>query len=365
MESKEPTQNEQYVAHPTSSSASLPSLHRPLTIGGEPNPTRPQTPEVDLRPEHERKELSPPGLLSFEALAILVPFSILGLLARLGISALVTHPNQGIFSLVWVQAAGCLVMGIAQSQKNYFMAFYPPLYLGITTGFCGSLTTFSGWQRDVFTAWAGIALPGMSRWHNCLEGFTRLLFTQAISVASFTMGLSIGRIRLQRLPPIPGKILRAFILLFSIIVYIAVFPCFFLLSPNYRSMATAALLFAYPGALTRHLLGSSLNTKIQSFPLGTFSSNTIGTIVTALAYIFLNLPKDPCNNTKMALLQGLIDGYAGCLSTVSTLIAEIHLMNRRHAWTYVITSWVIAQLFLILIIGSTDWTKGLDVSKTC
>lgn len=30
---------------------------------------------------------------------------------------------------------------------------YGPLYTAITTGFCGSLTTFSSWQLDVFTSW--------------------------------------------------------------------------------------------------------------------------------------------------------------------------------------------------------------------
>jgi CrcB protein len=155
------------------------------------------------------------------------------------------------------------------------------------------------------------------------------------------------------------------VLVLSPIVYLAAFPPFFLLSPDYRSKATAALLFAYPGALTRHLLGSVLNSKIPSFPLGTFGSNTMGTIVSALAYVFQNLPQDHCNGTKDAMLQGLVDGYAGCLSTVSTFIAEMHLLNRRHAWTYVLTSWIIAQVFLILIIGSTYWARGLDISKTC
>ena len=33
------------------------------------------------------------------------------------------------------------------------MRSYGPLYTALTTGFCGSLTTFSGWQLDVFESW--------------------------------------------------------------------------------------------------------------------------------------------------------------------------------------------------------------------
>jgi hypothetical protein len=96
------------------------ALTRTRTVGGEPNPERPRTPEPEseFRPE---KELAPPGLLSLEAIALLAPFSILGLLARLGIDAVVMYPDQAIFSLAWVQAAGCFVMGLAQSQKPFIM----------------------------------------------------------------------------------------------------------------------------------------------------------------------------------------------------------------------------------------------------
>lgn len=95
-------------------------LTRTRTVGGEPNPERPHSPEPVPEPQ-ERKEYAPPGLLSLESIALLAPFSILGLLARLGIDAIVTYHNQAIFSLAWVQAVGCFIMGIAQSQKPFIM----------------------------------------------------------------------------------------------------------------------------------------------------------------------------------------------------------------------------------------------------
>ena len=97
-------------------------LERPLTVGGEPNPEAPHTPEPVSEPPEDRKELSPPGILSWEAIALLAPFGILGLLARLGITAIATYRNQAIFSLAWVQAVGCFVMGLAQYQKPFIMS---------------------------------------------------------------------------------------------------------------------------------------------------------------------------------------------------------------------------------------------------
>jgi hypothetical protein len=54
---------------------------------------------------------------SFEALTLLIPGTILGLLARLGIEHLDSYPNAAIFSLAWVQGLGCLAMGAALGQK--------------------------------------------------------------------------------------------------------------------------------------------------------------------------------------------------------------------------------------------------------
>lgn len=96
------------------------ALTRTRTVGGEPNPERPPSPSPEPEPQ-DRKELAPPGLLSLEAIALLAPFSIFGLLARLGIDAIVSYPGQSVFPLAWVQAAGCFVMGLAQSQKPFIM----------------------------------------------------------------------------------------------------------------------------------------------------------------------------------------------------------------------------------------------------
>jgi fluoride ion exporter CrcB/FEX len=91
--------------------------------------------------------------LSIHTLGLLMAFSVFGVLARLGLSALATYNRQSIFPLSYSQAAGCFIMGFCLALKEPFSRWYPPAYTALTTGFCGSLTTFSGWQLDIFKSW--------------------------------------------------------------------------------------------------------------------------------------------------------------------------------------------------------------------
>lgn len=50
---------------------------------------------------------------SLQVIALLIPGSIFGLLARLGIDALGSYSGEGVFPLAWVQGLGCFVMGLA------------------------------------------------------------------------------------------------------------------------------------------------------------------------------------------------------------------------------------------------------------
>jgi hypothetical protein len=50
--------------------------------------------------------------------ALLMPASTLGTLARLGLQALATYDGKAIFPLAYPQAIGCLIMGIALPLKD-------------------------------------------------------------------------------------------------------------------------------------------------------------------------------------------------------------------------------------------------------
>jgi CrcB protein len=55
---------------------------------------------------------------SLAVIAPLMPTAVFGTLARLGLQALATYDGRSIFPLAYVQAVGCLIMGIALPLKD-------------------------------------------------------------------------------------------------------------------------------------------------------------------------------------------------------------------------------------------------------
>jgi len=73
------------------------------------------------RPPSIKEGLPPSKIyhpLSLHVLALLIPASILGLLARLGLEALGTYDGQSIFPLAYVQSIGCFIMGFGVALKE-------------------------------------------------------------------------------------------------------------------------------------------------------------------------------------------------------------------------------------------------------
>lgn len=161
----------------------------------------------------------------------------------------------------------------------------------------------------------------------------------------------------------PKKRARYCITVLSILIYAATLPAYFRLPANYRHQATAALLFSYPGTLTRYLLSINLNPRIKLFPLGTFTANALGTALLGLFHVLEGMPSVSSN--ACSLLQGLGDGYCGCLTTVSTFAAEVDALDGRKASFYVIMSWVVGQLLLLVIMGSSYWGGHVSEQMRC
>jgi len=53
-------------------------------------------------------------------IALLMPASVFGVLARLGLQALGSYDGKSIFPLAYPQAVGCLIIGLALPLKETF-----------------------------------------------------------------------------------------------------------------------------------------------------------------------------------------------------------------------------------------------------
>ena len=168
---------------------------------------------------------------------------------------------------------------------------------------------------------------------------------------------------IPRLPP-PPRWLRYTLTVVSVLIYAAAYPAYFRMSPSFRHQATAAILFSFPGTLCRYLLSIKVNPLLKLFPLGTFTANAVGTALIGTFHVLQSTNGPPSMNA-CGVLQGLIDGFCGCLTTVSTFATEVAALAPGRAWFYVVLSWTTCQCLLLVILGSSYWAGNVSETVTC
>jgi CrcB protein len=345
-------------------------------------------------------------------ISYLVLFSILGTLARLGLQALTFYPGSPVsFSVLWANVGGTFIMGFLSEDRRLFRQGWGtsslektqdensdpetaraahnklkktiPLYIGLATGFCGSFTSFSSFMRDVFFALSNdlpspIDHPGTSTSTNStlsrnggysVMALLAVIFTTiALCHSALKVGAHLAIFLNPWTPVLPFTFLRkgldrvVVFLAFGVwlgAVIMAILPP----HDKWRGQAVFACVFAPLGCLLRFYASLHLNSLKASFPLGTFCVNIFGTAVLGMAY---DLQHVAIGSSGLAgsgivscqVLQGIIDGFCGCLTTVSTWILEIHGLRKRHAYLYAASSVVAGLAMLIVVMGSVRWSVG-------
>ena len=275
-----------------------------------------------------------------------------------------------------------------------------PLYIGLATGFCGSFTSFSSFMRDVFFALSN-NLPTPVNHHypssagpisttstisrNGGYSFMALLAVITLTLALCLSGLKLGAhiaILLDPLTPtFPFVLLRKILDRTVVVVawgawlgavFMAIWPPDRPSGPDskgswanetWRGQAIFALVFAPAGCLLRFYASLKLNGIMPSFPLGTFAVNIFGTAVLGMAFDLQHVSLDNTagvggGRVGCQVLEGVMDGFCGCLTTVSTWIAELNGLGRRHAYVYGGVSVLSGLGILTIIMGSVRWTVG-------
>ena len=194
------------------------------------------------------------------------------------------------------------------------------------------------------------------------------MFTFAISLSAVTFGAHLSKLLLPYFPTPkpPSRPIRYALSALAVLVYAAAYPAYFRMSPRFRHEATAALLFSFPGTLSRYLLSIFLNPRLKLFPLGTFTANMVGTALLGTFQVLRSIQHPgPLSVNACDVLQGLADGYCGCLTTVSTFAAEVDALPPRQAWLYALLSWLVGQILLAIILGPSIGVGHVSREITC
>ncbi|KAL8699913.1 MAG: hypothetical protein Q9224_001203, partial [Gallowayella concinna] len=309
-------------------------------------------------------------------ISYLIFFSIFGTLARLGLQSLTFYPGAPVATgVLWANVAGSFIIGFLTEDQKLFAPqtrtpspsfalrttstqhrpphhpshhdqeqqhappvlapkeddpqLHPspsskrtiPLYIGLTTGFCGSITSFSSFIRDAFLALSNtlpipishtssstpISSPSSNLTpRNGGYSFLALLSIIITTICLCMSALMVGAHLALAMQPFSPSLTSHFPLrrtLDRIMVFLgwgtwlgAVIMTIWPPDrvgggPSYnnnnnnngktehhwRGTALFAIVFAPLGCLSRFYMSILLNSKIKSFPLGTFTINMLGT----------------------------------------------------------------------------------------
>ncbi|GJN10067.1 hypothetical protein PR202_ga28128 [Eleusine coracana subsp. coracana] len=256
------------------------------------------------------------------------------------------------------------------------------LVVGITTGYMGSLTTFSGWNQKM------VALSSKGHWVYAVAGIVLGMF---IVNESITVGAETGeRLRssivkyIRENSSIGSKcdwehwsvdtrtkhsvllsvmmVLMSFLWVLSIVLAVV----------KVRSLADGAVLWlgcsvAPPGVWLRWYLarlngqGIGKQKSFRWLPIGTLAANVLGAgIMAALAVT----SKAVHTKRSTVILSGIQLGFLGCLSTVSTFAAEVYTMRRSgqitKAFVYAASTFLLSFVLGTLVYSVPVWVKHYE-----
>ncbi|OJD21984.1 hypothetical protein ACJ73_06676 [Blastomyces percursus] len=277
-----------------------------------------------------------------------------------------------------------------------------PLYIGLTTGFCGSFTSFSTFMLDVFLALANdLPTPGHSSYplprnggYSFMAVLAIIIYTLSLSIAALMLGSHLAILMDEYTPVIPYLFSRRCldpIISFLAIgcwlgaVFLAIWPPDRDLGihEHWRGSAVFAVVFAPLGCLLRFYVSLLLNARIPRFPLGTFTANIFGTLVLAMCYdlqrsthvlavsasSFFSASEAAAAGVVSVsrlsgcqVLNGIMDGFCGCTTTVSTWVAELDSLEHGHAYVYGLVTLAVALGLLVVVVGSLKWTVGFGLA---
>lgn len=325
------------------------------------------------------KHILPPPAVS--TLLNIVNGAVWGVLARKGLMVLTTYDGMFLGGVIWANFTACVVMGMFVALDRVWCRLTEhafanksviPIYVGVTTGFCGTCSSFSTFILECFNK-AANTLPEQYNYptagYGVMEALAVAIAHVSVSASGFHLGKHLMEYFDARVPPLPLKAFNALNLL-SCVIGIAAYIVVIVLicTQNYGSwrLWLFLVLFAPWGAILRYYLLKFLNSKVPNFPMGTFAANTLGCLLLATFTLIARGRSLSDRSVQIVtnvvgchVLMGLDDGFCGALTTVSTFVVELFGLSTLYSYVYGTVSVAVGFCIMVLLLGSYNWAVGL------
>lgn len=278
---------------------------------------------------------------------------------------------------------GSFMMGwVGMAFKKDLLMFSEPLAIGLSTGLCGSITTFASWNQRM------MAILTTGLW---VRAFCGYIIGSELAYVSFQVGIDsakgfavlVEKVQVRRersgrprwVAPRPEHLNRRWA---SLVLFLPLSFALMLAAAIGTSLDVnvigrrylwLALAIAPFGTLVRYFL-SRLNGRglgrerahLRWLPLGTLATN-IGASLLEAALSVTNLAATNKNSTF--IIGALQLGFCGSMSTVSTLVNELSVLHasaptRWRAYAYLLFSLSLAFVIGILVYSTPVWLKSFS-----
>ncbi|EMG46708.1 hypothetical protein G210_3037 [Candida maltosa Xu316] len=341
--------------------------------------------------KYDEKETTPPKNVFlvktqkyYPIILNIVHGSIWGVLARKGLMALTSYDGSFLSGVIWANFTACLVMGLFIDGESLWLGLlerghFPnkgaiPVYTGITTGFCGTCSSFSSVILEAYNKAAnteiGITYNYPNSAYGIMEFLAVILAQFGLSVMGFHMGKHLSTVTDKFVPQLTMTSYRVLELIsMALGISLVIITCFligFEQDGAWRSW-TFSMLFAPPGALLRYYLSKYLNSTVANFPMGTFVANTGGSLLLGI-FTLIGRGYLPGGHGRIVnhvmgchVLNGLDDGFCGAVTTVSTFVVELFGLRTWHSYRYGVSSIMLSFVLMVLTLGAYTWAVGITV----
>lgn len=342
--------------------------------------------QPDHKKNDEKKEV--PWVLEYTScLLFLAVFGILGILLRYGLQKLfgpgivgATSDHSYMYLDLPSNMVGSFLMGwFGVVFKEDISRISSQLAIGLSTGFLGSLTTFSGWNQKM------LELSVEGQWVFVVLGYLLGLFLVAYSII-FGIETAKGANWLYRRADMDSSNSgtdchwrvdsckrHLIVILILLLILASLWGMSIGLEVNEFSSGSPkaqlwlACIVGPFGVWIRWFLarlngrGLGKSGLLKWVPFGTLIANvSAACIMAALATLKKAVNTETCDTVASGIQFGLL----GCLSTVSTFIAEFHAMRGSkypwRAYVYGLCTTLISFVLGTLIYSVPVWVENFN-----